>query len=304
MISVEEPKPFVKWAGGKRQLLDVLVKESPEQFNDYYEPFLGGGALYFKLWSLGRIKKAYLNDSNAELVNVYSIIQKRVGELIEELSHGKYENSVKIFYEIRGRVPEDRIEQAARFIYLNKTAYNGLYRVNSKGGFNVPFGKYANTKILDEDNLQLVSEALRKAKISCTDFEKAVSSAGKGDYAYFDPPYYPLSKTASFTKYTHNDFTLSDQERLRDVCSALNTKGIYTIVSNSDTDVVRTLYQGYNVVEVSASRQINCKAEKRGKITELMIKVGEFDEIPGVWVREPRAIQRGLLHEVNAIKQH
>lgn len=301
-ISSEEPKPFVKWAGGKRQLLDVLLKESPTEFNDYYEPFVGGGALYFKLWTLDRIKKAYLNDSNKELINVYTTIQKRVSELVEELKRSKYKNKAETFYSIRNHTPRDDIERAARFIYLNKTAYNGLYRVNSKGGFNVPFGKYRDPKILDEENLALVSEALKKARITCMDFEGAVSTTKKKDFVYFDPPYYPLNTTSSFTKYTHNDFTLADQERLRGVYSALDSKGVYVLESNSDTEVIRGLYRGYTQLEVYATRQINCKAERRGKITELVIKGVALDEVSGTRIPELRSVQRNLLQHVNAVQ--
>jgi DNA adenine methylase len=278
MTSIEGPKPFVKWAGGKRQLLDILVKESPEKFNNYYEPFVGGGALYFKLWSTGKIRKAYLNDSNAELVNTYRIIQKRLSELIEELKTGKYENNSTHFYEIRGKELEDDVERAARFIYLNKTAYNGLYRVNSNGGFNVPYGKYSNPKILDEENLQLVNESLKHAVISLGDFKEILSKTKKKDYAYFDPPYHPLNNN-SFTKYTKNDFTFKDQERLQKLFTNLTKKEVYTMLSNSDTIFIRDLYKNHIISEVHATRQINCKADKRGKITELLIKGVDFNEI-------------------------
>lgn len=277
-IEIDEPKPFVKWAGGKRQLLNILIEESPEKFNNYYEPFLGGGALYFKLWSMGKIKKAYLNDSNIELVNVYNIIKNKLGELIEELQRKKYKNDSITFYKIRKISPENEIERAARFIYLNKTAYNGLYRVNSKGGFNVPYGKYSNPKILDEENLQLVNEALKHATIKNKDFNKIFSIIKKKDYAYFDPPYYPLN-TNSFTKYTKNDFNYEDQERLQKLFTCLNKKKVYTMLSNSDTDVVRNLYKKHIILEVNATRRINCKADKRGKIKELLIKGVDFNEI-------------------------
>lgn len=278
MTSIEGPKPFVKWAGGKRQLLDILVKESPDKFNNYYEPFLGGGALYFKLWSNDKIKKAFLNDSNAELVNTYKVIQKRVGELVEELKTSKYKNNSTNYYEIRSKKLEDNIERAARFIYLNKTAYNGLYRVNSNGGFNVPYGKYSNPKILDEDNLQLVNESLKNAKITCGDFKDIFSKTKKKDYAYFDPPYHPLTN-GSFTKYTKNDFTSKDQERLQKCFTSLTKKKVYTMLSNSDTNYIQELYKNHIISKVYATRQINCKADKRGKITELLIKGVDFNEI-------------------------
>jgi len=271
MTEQKEPKPFVKWAGGKRQLLEALLNSVPESFSDYYEPFVGGGALYFKLWFSGRIKKAHLNDSNPELINAYLVIQKQVSELIDELKKSKYSNTKDAFYEIRSEKPKNTIERAARFIYLNKTAFNGLYRVNSKGGFNVPFGKYTNPRILDEENLILVSESLKNVEISCKDFAEAVKLAKKEDFVYFDPPYYPRNHTSHFTKYTKRDFTIEDQERLRDTCAKLVQTGVSTLVSNSDTEVIRELYKDYSQVEVYATRAINCKADERGKITELII---------------------------------
>lgn len=267
-----EPKPFIKWAGGKRQLLNQLIANLPEDFKNYHEFFLGGGALYFKLWHLGRIKKAFINDSNKELINAYIIIRDRLSELIEELKQNKkYANDRSTFYNIRSTEPTDPVEQAARFIYLNKTAFNGLYRVNKSGKFNVPFGRYKNPKILDEDNLIIVSESLKKAEILCTDFSEIIKYAKEDDFAYFDPPYYPLTPTANFTSYTSNDFTADDQKRLRDTVDTLTEMKVKVMVSNSYTDFIMDLYKNYQQLEVYASRAISCKAETRGKVSELVL---------------------------------
>ena len=267
----DEPKPFVKWAGGKRQLLNDLISNLPDDFNNYHEFFLGGGALYFKLWSMGLIKKAYLNDANLELMNAYKVVQKRVDELIEELKNSKYKNDLSSYYQIRSLEPADDVEEAARFIYLNKTAYNGLYRVNRAGKFNVPFGRYRNPKILDEDNLILVSEALKPATLLSGDFSGVVRYARRDDFAYFDPPYYPLSPTANFTSYTSDNFSPQDQERLKQTVDELTGMGVKVMVSNSYTDFITNLYNNYRQIEVFAKRAISCKAETRGDVSELVL---------------------------------
>jgi DNA adenine methylase len=269
--TIIEPKPFVKWAGGKRQLINQLIKNTPPEFNNYYEPFLGGGALFFKLCTLGKIKKAYLNDRNKVLINSYKTIKKHPQKLIVELKNGKYKNDKETFLEIREERPADIIKATARFIYLNKTAFNGLYRVNSKGGFNVPFGKYSNPKILDEENILALNKALQKDELTNLDFAKAVKSADKEDFVYFDPPYAPLNKTSSFTSYTKDDFGEKDQERLAKTVKTLDKKGCFVMVSNSHTPLILDLYEGLNLQVVMASRAINCKGESRGKIKELII---------------------------------
>lgn len=264
-----EPRPFVKWAGGKRQLIDTLFESVPSSFANYHEPFVGGGALYFKLWSEGMIKKAYLNDYNPDLIGAYRVIKQRPLELIDELKSGKYINNSKVYYQIRESEPEDEIEKAARFIYMNRTAFNGLYRVNSKGKFNVPFGSYSNPKICDEENILLVSEALQKATITQKDFSIVGKMAKKGDFVYFDPPYHPLSKT-SFTSYTDADFSEEDQRRLSELFSALDKKGVYVMLSNSCAPLVLGLYANYEPRKVMARRNINCKADKRGPVAEIV----------------------------------
>lgn len=265
-------KPFVKWVGGKTQLLKTLVAQTPLKFENYFEPFVGGGALFFKLNSLGRIKKqAYLNDGNKNLITVYEAIKTKPHELIEELSSGKYQNTEETFYKIRSEEPKDRLQQAARFIYLNKTAFNGLYRVNLKGKFNVPFGRYRNPAILDAKNLLAASKTLENVELACLDFEEAVMKAKEDDFIYFDPPYHPLSKTSSFTSYTANNFTVNDQTRLFKCFERLKRRGCKLLLSNSYTPLIHELYKEHELETVMANRAINCKGNERGKIKEVLI---------------------------------
>ena len=267
------PKPFVKWAGGKRQLVHELVKYAPKEFNNYFEPFFGGGALFFELCSKGLINHAFLNDSNQELITAYNVIKERPSDLIKELSQSRYNCDEKTFYSIRAESPSDPVKATARFIYLNRTAFNGLYRVNSKGGFNVPFGKYTNPKILDKENLLAVSKALQKDELTSLDFELAVNKAKKGDFVYFDPPYVPLNKS-SFTTYTKNNFTEVDQKRLLNKAIELHKKGCFVMISNSYSQSTLNLYKDksiFTVNTVHAARMINCKAKGRGKIKEVIV---------------------------------
>ncbi|MGQ4834414.1 MAG: DNA adenine methylase, partial [Candidatus Asgardarchaeia archaeon] len=254
------PKPFVKWAGGKGQLLNIISENIPTSFEDYYEPFVGGGAVFFYLYSNGLIRKAYLSDLNEDLINAYNVIKYRVYELIEELKNRDfYANKKEQYYKIREWEPKDPIKKAARFIYLNKTAYNGLYRVNSKGKFNVPFGRYKNPKILDEVNLLAVHEALQVAEIFVADFQDAVKTAKKGDFIYFDPPYQPVSSTARFTQYTKGAFKKEDQIRLARVFKELDSRGCFILLSNSNNYFIKTLYNNYRIITVHAKRAINSK---------------------------------------------
>ena len=271
MNELREAKPFVKWAGGKKQLLSQLLAFTPLKFQNYFEPFIGGGALFFKLHYLGRIKKSYLNDLNENLVTAYKTIKEKPQELIKELSSGKYKNEKETFYKIREEESKDQIKATARFIFLNKTAFNGLYRENSNGKFNVPFGKYTNPKILDKENILAVSKALQTDETTCLDFEKAVAQAKKGDFVYFDPPYQPISKTSSFTGYTKQDFVEKDQQRLFNCFKTLDKKGCLVMLSNSYSPLVKDLYAEFNQKIVMASRAISCKGEGRGKIKELIV---------------------------------
>ncbi len=271
MVRRANAEPFIKWAGGKRQLLNELIHSLPFRFENYFEPFLGGGALFFKLCQLGKIKKAYLNDCNADLITAYRTIKEAPSELIEELQSGKYANDKTTFLSVRSWAPTDPIEKTARFIYLNKTAFNGLYRVNASGKFNVPFGKYEKPKICDAKGLLAVHQALQTDELSSMDFEAAVRKARKNDFVYFDPPYHPLSKTANFTGYTAADFIEKDQERLARCFKDLDKRGCLIMLSNSSTPVVKELYAEYNTRAVKANRMINCKADRRGKIQELLV---------------------------------
>lgn len=266
-----EPRPFLKWAGGKRQLLDDLLQSAPKQFNDYFEPFIGGGALFFKLSIQGKITLAHLNDSNKVLMDAYRTVKEKPLELIAELKSPKYATDEDTFYEIRKEQPTDLVKATARLFYLNKTAFNGLYRVNSKGLFNVPYGRYEKPKILDEENIFAVSKALEKDELTSLDFEQAVNCAKAKDFVYFDPPYKPLSKTSSFTSYTKEDFSEKDQQRLAKTFSELSNRGCFVMLSNSHNPWIIDLYKAYNVKVVHASRMINCKAEGRGKIEEVII---------------------------------
>ena len=283
-----EARPFVKWAGGKRQLLDALTRGLPK-FGNYHEPFLGGGALFFKLESMGKIKRAFLSDFNEELVNSYGVIKTEVFELMSELAAPKYANTEAAYYKIRGSKPASNVQRAARFIYLNKTAFNGLYRVNSKGGFNVPFGRYTNPKVLDSANLLLVHRALQKDDLYSGDFSVVLKNARNGDLVYFDPPYFPISKTANFTSYTKEGFLENDQERLMKTFKELDARGCFVLLSNSYSDFIADLYAEFEPEVVQASRMINCKGDRRGKIRELIVRN---------W--EPQEAQRKLVEEIVA----
>lgn len=266
------PGPFVKWAGGKKQIIHELIKRIPDEFNVYYEPFVGGGALLFELLP----EKAVIGDKNYELINAYVVVKNDVEALIKELKKHESKNCKDYYYRIRSLDPEklDPVERAGRFIYLNKTCYNGLWRVNSKGQFNVPFGRYRNPKICDEKNLRAVSDYLNRAdvKIIHGDYRETLKTAGKGDFIYLDPPYAPVSRTANFTRYLKEDFTLEDQKVLSEVFRELDKRGCSVMLSNSDTDFIRELYRGYVVERISANRFINCVAEKRKNHTELIIR--------------------------------
>lgn len=270
-LSITKPRPFVKWAGGKRQLIKQLLENVPLQYNRYIEPFVGGGALLFELLP----KRAIISDINAEIINAYQVIRDDLDKLINNLK--KHVNTKDYFYKIRSKNPNKMtsVQRASRFIYLNKTCFNGLYRENSKGEFNVPFGNYKNPKIVDKENLIAVSEYLNsnEVEIMCQDYIKTALLAEPGDFVYFDPPYYPLNTTSSFTKYNKHDFNEQDQIRLSEVFKELDSRGCYIMLSNSNTEFVTSLYIGYNILKIEAIRAINCKADKRGKgLYEIIVK--------------------------------
>ena len=272
----ESLQPFLKWAGGKRQLVPEIRKYIPAKFKLYFEPFLGAGAVLFDL----QPQAALINDANEELINCYRVIKEDPEGLIKHAR--EHRNMKEYFYRLRSLDREpgfkslSRLERASRIMFLNKTCYNGLFRVNSQGQFNVPFGKYANPVIVDEIVIRAVSNYFNEAdvQISNDDFEKALSGAGRGDFVYLDPPYDPVSDTSSFTGYNLISFGRDEQRRLHNVCDDLTSRGCKVLLSNSATDFIRELYGNanrYSILDVEASRNINSVGASRGKISELLI---------------------------------
>jgi len=278
-IIKEKPKPFVKWVGGKRQLLEqfkLMNLYPPEKFDSktgrYFEPFVGGGAVFFDLKPM----KASLSDLNNELVITYNVIKNYVKSLIKSLK--KHKNTKEYFLKIRAQKVENLtdLEIASRFIYLNRTCFNGLYRVNSQGGFNVPFAGNKNPLICDEENLRKISKALKNVEIKNQDYKEVLKKTKKGDFVYFDPPYYPINKTSSFTSYTKESFLEKEQIELRDTFVELTKRGCFVMLSNSDTPFINKIYseiknKQIRINKVYAGRMINSKASGRGKITEMLI---------------------------------
>lgn len=267
--------PFLKWAGGKRQLLPEIVRHLPPIYQRYYEPFVGGGALLFHL----KPAVGVINDANPELCNCYQVIRDDLQALLEALAPYKDKNNKEDYYRIRDMDRMDdyhrltRAERAARILYLNKTCYNGLFRVNCKGFFNVPFGRYTRPRIYDEPLMRSISHYFNTNAIEMrnTDFEDAVSDAGAGDFVYLDPPYDPVSPTASFTGYSRGAFDRLEQIRLYNVFQDLDRRGCKVLLSNSATDFILDLYRAYPAVLVSASRCINSVSKGRGKIHEVLV---------------------------------
>ncbi|KSU26948.1 Methyl-directed repair DNA adenine methylase [Lactococcus lactis subsp. lactis] len=271
-------KPFVKWVGGKKQLMEVINLYRPKTFGRYYEPFVGGGSVFMNL----QYSKTTINDYNTELINVYEVVRDSVDELLSVLKIHAENNSQEYFYSLREwdrtgiLEKKSSVERAARFIYLNKTCYNGLFRVNAQGQFNVPYGRYKNPNIVNEEVLRADSKFLKKStiKILKGDFEKSVKSAKKGDFIYLDPPYAPLVEdTHSFVGYTLNGFGYDEQLRLRDLFVKLDKKGCYVMLSNSSSKIIHELYKDYvDTTEiVGATRMVNSKASGRGKVDEVLI---------------------------------
>ncbi|MCG9893478.1 MAG: DNA adenine methylase [Thermosynechococcaceae cyanobacterium MS004] len=262
------PRPFLKWAGGKSRLIVQYQPFLPQAFDTYYEPFLGGGALFFYL----RPQRAVLSDINPELVNVYTCVRDRVEELIEQLTHHAAHHGQDYYYQMRAETPEPPVARAARLIYLNKTCFNGLYRVNAQGQFNVPMGRYSNPKICDRDLLQAASEALQSATIVQRSFHQILeANITPQDFVYFDPPYQPLSVTSNFTGYSRDAFTAAHQIQLRDIFAQLAQHQVQVLLSNSDCPFIRELYQDFPIQTIHAARAINVHAQKRGKINEVLV---------------------------------
>ena len=259
--------PFVKWVGGKRALVGEIHKRLPKEFKNYFEPFVGGGALFFSLSPKPR--RAFLSDTNLDLLIAYKIIQEEPEKLIEAVSAHALRHCKDYYYSIRKLHDlEDPIEVAARLIYLNKTCFNGLYRVNSRDEFNVPIGSYKNPAILNDKNIMECHQALQGATITYGGFETITPE--EGDFVYFDPPYHPTTES-SFTKYSENDFSEKDQIRLCKFFTKLSKNGVFVMLSNSDTDFIRGLYRKFNISTVAAPRFVNCKADKRGAVNEVLI---------------------------------
>ena len=267
--------PVLKWAGGKRQLLDTLIPLVPKDYSVYCEPFVGGGALFFAL----QPQSACINDVNHELIRVYTVIKNDVDALIEQLK--QFQNNKDQFYEIRSwDRNKDKynhlsdIEKAARIIYLNKTCFNGLFRVNASGEFNVPFGNYANPNIVNEPVLRAISFYFNNSEIvfNAVDYAEILKNLPDNAFVYLDPPYDPVSVTANFTSYTKDGFSRDEQIKLRKCCDELNERGIKFILSNSATDFICDQYSKYNIEIISAKRQVGADASKRGRIQEVIVR--------------------------------
>lgn len=273
---LRSPAPFLKWAGGKQQLLAQYQPYFPARMLRYFEPFVGGGAVFFHLCNTGRLPSAaWLFDNNAELINVYLVVRDKLDELIHALAEHQERHCLEHYYEVRTRdrqdIAQSDVERAARTVYLNKTCYNGLYRVNRRGQFNVPLGSYKDPAILRRDSLTAASTALRGACLGVRDFRSVVQLAQAGDFFYFDPPYDPLSKTASFTSYTAGGFREQDQRDLADVFTQLTAMGCLCMLSSSRTPLVLKLYRHFRIATVQANRAINSDAGARGAVREVVI---------------------------------
>lgn len=269
-------QPPLKWVGGKRQLIPKIEENFPDikTISTYFEPFVGGGAVLFHF----KFKKAIINDVNEELINLYKVIRDDVEGLIKDLR--KYENDEEAYYRIRSLDRNEEfknltdIERASRIHFLNKTCYNGLYRVNNSGEFNTPFGKYKNPNIVNETVLRAVSIYFNKSKIKIlnVDYEEALKGIRKSAFVYFDPPYDPISNSSSFTGYDKGGFNRDEQIRLKEVCDKLNKRGVRFLLSNSSTEFIKDLYSNYNIIPINAKRSINSVAENRGNVEEVLIK--------------------------------
>lgn len=264
-------RPFVKWVGGKRQLLPEILRRIPKTIDRYYEPFVGGGAVFFAL----RPRAAYIADLNPDLINAYRVVQSDVEALIDDLAQHRYakEHYYKVRDADRAADFEQRpaVSRASRLIYLNKSCYNGLYRVNSKGHFNTPFGRYTNPTIVDAENLRACSSALQCAAIERAEFAQIEALVTPQDFVYFDPPYVPLSATAYFTGYQRGGFDLAMQRNLFDLCCRLDSRGVRFLLSNSSAPFVIELYRKFKIEIVSATRMVNSRAAKRGALAEVLV---------------------------------
>ena len=275
--SLVEAKPFVKWAGGKTQLLGPLSALIPDEFNDYFEPFIGGGAMFFYLANKNLIrKKVFLSDINFDLINVYKCLRDKLELLLSKLiDHQEryFQGRIAYYYKLRRATFEDDLGRAAQLITLNKTCYNGLYRVNKKGMFNVPIGSYKKPIICDIANLKKVSSILNRpnTRIECTEYQQILQHAREDDFVYLDPPFSPISKTSNFTEYTMGGFGMEDQLNLAKIFRSLVRRKCKVVLSNSDSALIRNLYKEFKIMKVGSLRSINCKSSGRKGNKELII---------------------------------
>lgn len=272
VLATEPAAPILKWVGGKRRLLHELGARMPSSFGRYFEPFLGGAALFFRTAP----KRAVLGDSNADLINTYRCVRSDVDKVARKLARHKRLHCEEYYYQVREKWNErssrqSDIDRAAQFLYMNKTCFNGVYRVNSQGGFNVPIGRYTNPAIYDLASLRMASRALQKARLCTAHYGDVVANAKAGDFVYLDPPYHPLTSTANFTSYTSSSFGVDEQRELVDVANGLAERGCAVLLSNSDTPLIRELYKGWNIDTVMCGRSISSKATARGAVAEVMI---------------------------------
>ena len=287
---LEKPRPIVKWAGGKRRLLSQYEAHFPVEYNNYFEPFVGGAAVFFHLCPTGApggggcnrsplegcnrgSRQSYLTDVNGELINLYKQVQKKPAPLLIALERHQAMHSKEHYYHVRSQSPSqlNPVERAARLIYLNRTCFNGLYRVNSSGGFNVPIGRYKNPTILQPERLMRAHQTLQGVKLAVEPYLKAVTRAQAGDFVYFDPPYWPLSVSSSFTSYAQGNFGESDQRSLAQIFASLAERGVKVALSNSKTPLIEELYRNFPQITVHAARCINSRGDQRNAIEELLI---------------------------------
>jgi DNA adenine methylase len=269
MSSGVEARPVLKWAGGKRRLVDRIVRRLPSRIGTYYEPFVGGAAVFFELFRKGSFEHAVLCDRNPDLIAVYQALKQDVEAVIRLLAGYRYEEEE--YYRVRAQNPRGLYQRAARIIYLNKTGYNGLYRVNRSGRFNVPFGRHKAPVICDKENLRAAARALQRAEIVRDDFERVCAQARPGDAVYLDPPYLPVSKTANFAAYDALPFGIDEHRRLADVFRALERRRVCAVLSNSSTPATREIFGSFPHVEVDVKRPINSDASRRGPVKELLV---------------------------------
>nr|WP_321352362.1 DNA adenine methylase [uncultured Methanoregula sp.] len=269
--------PLVKWAGGKRQLLQEINARLPHGWNTYFEPFVGGGALLASLANQNRISRAVISDLNEELINLYLVVKNRPEHLIEELARDELSNDEESYRQLRQEFnnltgsDKKPIRRAALLVYLNKHGYNGLWRVNRKGEFNVPFGRHAKKSLPGDASIRKFHAMLRQVTVLHADFEKTVKTAKREDFVYFDPPYHPVSKTANFTDYHASGFRFADQERLAKTFQRLSDKGVHVMLSNSKVPEIEELYQDFSIATVPAKRYINCNGERRSGTLEIIV---------------------------------